>query len=361
MVGWQAQPMTKDSVRPPRFSFPFYSMRCHILLSLPLILLTSMTLQAGTQTQAELLAAMPREIIDTLAGSGRPDKNGLVGTNRREGWIHAALQRGAMLMLSVGAARGDKAVAEDAWRAIDAVFSRQKPEGNFESGSFQGRTQSRGDDLSGTSFWLSELCEALLVVRESPLADQFKERIDALLPKIRSAAHWLAAGEAELARGDSKAPNRLFFDAKAFGFAALLTDDDSLMPAGERFFEAGLKMQREDGAFDERGGGDTSYQAVNLLKLQVLALRFPQKRLSEVVSRGMKWELARILPTGEVSTAENTRVRPGGESFLGHEKAVNYGEVVLALLYYSASTGDKQAADAAARSFKFGRELARKK
>lgn len=336
-------------------------MSCRFLVTLALILLASRPLQAAGKSQAELLAAMPREILDALAGSGRPDKNGLVGTNRREGWIHAALQRGAMLMLAVGAARGDKAVAEDAWRAIDAAFARQKPEGNFESGSFQGRTQSRGDDLSGTAFWLSELCEALLVVRESPLADHFKERIDALLPKIKSAAHWLAAGEAELARGDSKAPNRLCFDAKAFGFAGLLTGDESLMPVGERFFEAGLKMQREDGAFDERGGGDTSYQAVSLLKLQVLALRFPQERLDEVVARGMKWELARILPSGEVSTAENTRVRPGGESFLGHEKRVNYGEVVLALLYYSASTGDTEAADAAARAFKFGRELARKR
>lgn len=336
-------------------------MRPRLLFTLSLVLMASPPVQAAGKTQAQMLAGMPQEIMDTLAGSGRPDKSGLVGTNRREGWIHAALQRGAMLMLSVGAARGDKAAAEDAWRAVDATFSRQKQDGSFEKGSFQGKTLSRGDDLSGTSFWLSELCEALLVVRESPLADHFKARIDALLPRIKSAVRWLAAGEAELARGDSKAPNRLFFDAKAFGFAGLLTGDESLMPVGERFFEAGLKMQRADGAFDERGGGDTSYQAVNLLKLQVLALRFPQDRTDAVVARGMKWELARILPTGEVSTAENTRVRPGGESFLGHEKSVNYGEVVLALLYYSASTGDTEAADAAARAFKFGRELARKR
>ena len=328
---------------------------------LPLLLCACICSQAAGKTQAELLAGMPREIIVPLSRSGRPDENGLVGTNRREGWIHAALQRGAMLMLSVGAARGDKAAAEDAWRAVDVVFAHQKPEGNFESGSFQGRTQSRGDDLSGTSFWLSELCEALLVVRESPLADQFKARIDALLPKIQSATRWLAAGEAELARGDSKAPNRLFFDAKAFGFASLLTRVESFMPISKRFMEAGLKMQREDGAFDERGGGDTSYQAVNLLKLQVLAMHLPDPRIDGVVYRGMKWELARILPTGEVSTAENTRVRPGGESFLGHEKTVNYSEVVLALLYYSARTGDREAADAAARAYKYGRELANRK
>lgn len=336
-------------------------MRHRLLFTLSFVLMASPPLRAVGKTQAQMLAAMPREIIDALAGSGRPDKSGLVGTNRREGWIHAALQRGAMLMLSVGAARGDKAVAEDAWRAIDTAFARQKPEGNFESGSFQGRTQSRGDDLSGTAFWLSELCEALLVVRESPLANHFKARIDALLPKIQSAARWLAAGEAELARGDSKAPNRLFFDAKAFGFAALLTHDESLMPVSKRFIAAGLKMQRENGAFDERGGGDTSYQAVNLLKLQVLAMHLPDLRIEDVVARGMKWELERMLPSGEVSTAENTRVRPGGETFLGHEKSVNYGEVVLALLYYSASTGDNEAADAASRAFKFGRELARKR
>lgn len=42
-------------------------------------------------------------------------------------------------------------------------------------------------------------------------------------------------------------------------------------------------------------------------------------------------------------------MRPGGETFLGHEKQVNVGEVLLALLYYHVRTGDREALQTAER------------
>ena len=190
---------------------------------------------------------------------------------------------------------------------------------------------------SDSAFWLSELSHGLLVLRESPLGAKFKDRIAGLLPKIRLAAQRLADGREDLERrADGKSPNRLCIDANAFSLTGLLLGDERLKEIGRHFVERALTLQREDGVFIERGGFDSSYQAVALLKLEVRSLYFPDAKVSDAIERGMKCELARVKPSGEVEVADNTRTGLGQDKFLGHEKGVNYGEVAQALLYHGA-------------------------
>lgn len=279
---------------------------------------------------ADLFKKMPKALLER-AGGAYPDKNGLVGHNR-DGFKAAAFQRGATLKLAIAAARGDAKRAADCWRAVEVTFAQQREEGHF------------GDPPSSVAFWLCELCRSLLVVRQSPLARDYEDRIALLLPKIGKAAYWLAKQREVLFRVDGHAPNRLFFDAEAFGLAGLLLKDEKLVGIAKEFLVRGMKLYRdEDGAFLERGGGDSSYQAVCLLRLQEIDLYFPDKRIEEAVVKGVKWELSRIGKDGTVTTEGNTRVRPGGEKFMGAEKQVNLGEVTLALLYFHARTGDADA------------------
>jgi hypothetical protein len=309
---------------------------------------------AGSAPMPEptLLRRLPPRMLDRMAASGMPDVNGLVGRNRGQ-WLHVALQRGAMLPLAVAAARGDRERAEAAWRAVDAAFSRQLPSGSFRMGSLEGRAPTRGDDLSGTSFWIGELCHALLVVQACPLGNDFADRIQALMPKIRRAAAWLHQGKAELEQYDRQTANRLGFDAQAFGLAGVVLADPALRETGDHFLRLALALQRPDGVLLEKGGGDSSYQAVSLLRLQVYACYLPSPELEAAIARGVRWELGRVKDTGEVDVSDNTRVRPGGERFLGAEKAVSYSEVALSLLYYWARRDDQQALTAAERAFDY--------
>jgi hypothetical protein len=261
----------------------------------------------------------------------------MVGHNRA-GFKASAFQRGATLTLAIAAARGDRQRAEDCWRAVDTTFTHQKEAGHF------------GDPATSVAFWLCELCRALLVVQESQLAGAYQDRIVGLLPKIGKAANWLAGQQATLIKADGDTPNRLFFSAEAFGFAGILLKDEKLIAIGKDFLVRGMKLFREeDGVFLEHGGGDSSYQAVNLLRLQEILLHFPDLKLDAAICKGMKWELARIAPDGTIRTEGNTRVRPGGEKFMGAEKQVNVGEVTLALLYFHLRTSDADALIAAQR------------
>ncbi|MDR3404582.1 MAG: hypothetical protein P4L99_18920 [Chthoniobacter sp.] len=294
---------------------------------------------AATPNHAELLRRMP---VALLAYSGAvPDAKGLIGYNR-DGFKAAAFQRGATVKLALAAARGDEKQADDCWRAVDAAFAHQMEEGHF------------GDPPTSVAFWLCELGRTLLVIQQSPLAGHFQDRITALKPKIARAAQWLAGQHAVLQREDRAAPNRLFFDAEAFFFTAQLLGDTALEKLGHEFIDQGMQLYRpEDGVFLEHNGADSSYQAVNLLRLQEIVLHFPDRKIEDAVARGVQWEIARIGPDGAVSTDGNTRVYAGGEKFMGHEKQVNIGEISLALLYYHERTGDPAALAAVERLHRY--------
>jgi hypothetical protein len=291
----------------------------------------------ATTTTAALLRSMPRDLLDH-AGGAYPDANGMVGRNRDGGFKAAALQRGATLKLAIHAARGEREKTEQCWNAVEATFAHQTPQGDF------------GDPPTSVAFWLCELNRALLVIAEGPLAADFNPRIEALKPKITRAAEWLLTQEGRLMKEDAHAPNRLFFDAEALLFTGKLVGDPDgeYGAAGRRFLAAGMKLFRqEDGVFLEHDGADSSYQAVNLLRLQEILIRIPDERITSAVERGMAWELSRVGPDGTIATDGNTRVHPGGEKFMGVEKQVNVGEVALAMLYYHARTGDARALEAA--------------
>ena len=312
--------------------------------------------QAARASEFEMLKKLPPEVVARFVKlGGAPDANGLVGSNHRLGWTGVSLQRGAVITLIVGAVQNDERLALEAWRAIDAAFAHQQTDGSFElKPSEPGQKLMPWYYTSDSAFWLCELSPGLLVLRESPLGVKFKERIAGLMPKIRLAAKRMADGREDLERrADGKSPNRLCIDANAFALTGLLLGDERLVEMGRHFVERALALQREDGVFIERGGFDSSYQAVALLKLEVRSMYFPDTKVSAAIERGMPCELARIKPTGEVEVDGNTRTGLGQEKFLGREKGVNYGEVAQALLYHGARRGRKDVIEMGERVLNF--------
>jgi hypothetical protein len=297
-----------------------------------------------TAQQLALLRKMPPDLL-RYTGGARPNADGMASYNK-DGFRSPEFQSGAMHYLVRAIVRRDERCTAEGWSAIDATFRYQNEQGGF------GQKGAPHGGPSAAAFWLAELDQAVLVLGESELGPKYKEQIDLLRPKIHKAARWLAlpSNRAYLKREDADAPNRLLFDALAYGLSGVLCNDDELKQIGRRFVDLAMAQYRaSDGVFLEKGGWDSSYQAVAALKLQVWTLYFPDKKLQAAVDRAIRWELGRIGPEGEVNVAGNTRTGLGQEQWMGHAKGVNLSEVTLCLLYQYAKTGDKDALVAARR------------
>jgi hypothetical protein len=294
--------------------------------------------------QLAVLEKIPPELLPYIGGA-RPNADGMVGYNR-DGFRSPEFQCGAMRSMVRAVVRGDAEGIDEGWRAIDAAFQFQSDKGHF------GREGSPRGGPSAVAFWLAELDQAVLTLRESKLEPKYRDRIDRLLPKIEKAARWLAEPrhQRRLEREDAEAPNRLLFDGLAYGLSGVLGRNDELKRAGRRFVDLAMtKFRESDGVFLEKGGHDSSYQAVAAMNLQIWMIYFPDEKLSAALRRAVRWERGRVGPDGQVDTTGNTRTGLGQEQWQGHEKGMNLSEITFCLLYEYALTGDKDSLAVARR------------
>ncbi|HEY3899852.1 MAG TPA: hypothetical protein VGM54_14630 [Chthoniobacter sp.] len=282
-------------------------------------------------TFCEILHRLPPDLIEyspTIPYAGES-----VSPKAAEG---AGFQPSAAMNLALAAARGDAPEASESWPGVDPVFAHQTKGGDF------------GSAPTAAAFTLCELTRALLVVQESPLASQFKDRVDALKPGVAKAAHWLTAQRGRLMWEDRASSNRLFAEAEAFLQCGRLLDDPNLVKIGRQFEDKGMKLFRPaDGVFPETGTADPNSEAASLVHLQEIVACYPDPRVEDSIAKGMQWELAHIGPDGTVRTDAKKPVFFGSKMLIGPEKAPSVGEILLALLYYSERTGDAASLTAA--------------
>ena len=121
-------------------------------------------------------------------------------------------------------------------------------------------------------------------------------------------------------------------------------DDPRLKESSSLLVKAALARRDKEGVFIERGGRDSSYNAVSILMGTHLSLYIPSPELEAAFKPAMAWLKTRIKPTGEVEVEGNTRTGVGKElSKSGVPKPVNYGEVSQTLWYYGALHDDTNA------------------
>jgi len=316
--------------------------RTAILVSSAVVL--ALVTHAAAAQELALLQKMPSDLFQ-FTGGARPDQNGMVSYNR-DGFKSPEFQRGAIHYMIRAIVRKDTTCVDEGWLAIDAAFRFQT-----ENGSFSRKGTPHGGP-SAVAFWLADLSQALLILRESELGPKYQTRIDQLMPKIGMAARWLAQPQYRdrLKREDADTPNRLLFDALAYGLSGILLDDADLQTMGRQFVDLAMARYRScDGVFLEKGGPDSSYQAVAALKLQIWVIHFPDKKLDAAIDRAVAWERSRVKENGQVEVSGNTRTGLGQEQWMGHDKGVNLSEITLCLLYHYARTGDEQSLAAARR------------
>ena len=300
--------------------------------------LSSIAFGTNFASEYELLRQAPPTAFEFIADKSEPDEQGFVGFNHIDGkWYEAGMQRGGCRMLIGAVVAGDEKRADAAWRAIEVTFAHQADDGGFLSNPRPGdpHPATKAERVETAYFFLQELGRALLVVRGSPMEGHFHDRIEALEPKLRRATAFLQSGFDTIVLKCGHTANRLLIAAKAFGLCGVVLNDDTLKVSSGKLVAAALKRRDADGVFIERGGRDSSYNAVSLLMGQVLLLYLPNPDLDAAMVKTMAWERTRIKETGEVDVEGNTRTGVGRETGIsGHSKEVNYSEVAQALCYF---------------------------
>ncbi|HYD84076.1 MAG TPA: hypothetical protein VEA63_08475, partial [Opitutus sp.] len=257
----------------------------------------------------------------------------------------------------------DLAAADDCWRGIDTAFAHQRADGGFDAIVKPNGNSSRegGAAVETTYFFLQELGRAILVIRQSPHEAHFRERLVALEPKLRRAADFILAGYDTIIPKVGHTVNRVIIAAKAFGLCGLALDDPRMVEKSRQLIAHALTLRDAEGVFIEQGGRDSSYNVVSILFGQVLALHLPLPEFEAALPAAVKWQLTRILPSGDVDVSGNTRTGVGLEAdpFSGKAKSVNYTEVAMALALYGTIHQDKEVLAAADRVFAFKQENGR--
>jgi hypothetical protein len=292
-----------------------------------------------TAREVEILSALSGrhyfQALHSVKGSmSMINDAGAVGRNKKR-FSDVAAQRDALWLIRRGLINEDHQAVNKGVQAFAYAFNHQAPDGNFKNAKGVDAKTAVGVD----AFFLYSYTYAYLLLKDS---EQFRQQFLALSRhrgKMEKAVFWLKLNTKELYRQDRHTPNRLLFDAMAFFFAGKISSVEEFSDAGQYFIAEALKAQRDDGVFLEKGGYDTSYQAVNILNLCHLIFYVEQPELRATLRHSLRkavlWLDTKIDRAGIVSAAGNTRTGLGQEVQSGKKKDINYPEVALSL-YYSA-------------------------
>jgi hypothetical protein len=198
-------------------------------------------------------------------------------------------------------------------------FGRQTSDGGFNNCSdCTPPGIGTGDPFHSTSMFVEAVAKCLVLMRQSPSFTMYESYINQTLPKLIEGVSWLI-DPAVMARGignDRPYTHRRYILAAALGQTALLTTNQTLRQhlytLAATFAENGLALQNSSGFNPEKGGYDSSYNAVGLYYacnyLVVCPNSTLQQRLGQMLSKSLSWELTRMYPNGSANFTGNTRV-----------------------------------------------------
>lgn len=296
------------------------------------------------------LARIPARVCQVLVEQSALGPDGSLGRNRA-GYFHVRFQAGLHHWADAAVARSDAEAANQFVKALDYALGHEQDGGSFPAvippGLSGAGAPTQADLASGAAFFLASAGSGFLALRGSPWFQRdpglvaARDALSRAVPRLRAALGRLKTDRDLLARADARAPNRLLFDALAFVSLGQALGDPASIRIGLGFQAQALSLQSSAGFFVEGGGYDSSYNAVALaVGYRLLLLRPQDAGLSKALHRALDWEGTRIAPDGSLLTAGNSRVREGGERFLGAEKQVDVPHCAEALALAYAVTGE---------------------
>ncbi len=321
--------------------------------------------QVPTKSEWAVLSKIDTNLLAFLASVGVIDQNsGALGQNRN-GYISAGFQRYGSRFITYGILTKNLQLIDIGLRSIEYPLRYQNADGSFIDYS----PGVNGVIHPGSmAFYLHDVGHSLVLCKNSKWFQESTEtvglrtRIERLKAPLTKSLNWLISREADLVRGDGNGngTNRLWVDANAYYLMGRGLDRIDAVRLGEKFANLALQQQNAAGAFLEKNGFDSSYQAVSLHQALIFYMNLSSQANQRpivwaAIQRGMILEYRYILPTGEVETKGNTRVYAGGETYVGYEKNVDYLAVVQSLRYYYELSQDINSKNAADRSWAYYR------
>jgi len=313
----------------------------------------------GAAAPADMIAVyqrIPEQIaIYAYNRNLRPSSNGLSGRNK-DGWLQVGFQHRAMVAMTLAAANGDCEAMEGLWPAVTQAFAHQKQNGSFEMAAvIDGHPTHADREPTSDAFFMADLIEALLILQKGPLAETYKDRLRALDEPILRAAIFMARPDSQHAMllRDTPTADRLFVDAKALIFAGSYTKAPAVIQVGHRILNVALSRQRPDGVFIEKGGSDSSYNAISLLHLTEIAAFLEEPQLMTALRKGFEWQQGRVNSDGSIIVEGNTRTGASQEIYFGKPKGIHYHEVARAFALYGTLAKDQVAIDTALKIVKY--------
>ncbi len=256
--------------------------------------------------------------------------------DRDQAW-YVELQREGARWVEAGIVHGDTASVDWGLRQLAWGFAQMQSDGSFTC----------RDPFHSASFLVESTARSLLLLRASSKNKNLPPAALEMMPRLLTCARWLASPVHEKTLVKQKIyTHRRFLLGAALEQTASLHDDEELHQRARSLVMEGLSLQREDGAFPEKGGHDCSYHAVALIYLQRYLLLTPpgswRNQCDTAAHRGIRWLGTRIDEEGRVNVAGNTRTGQQQEvGRTGAIKQVNFPEVASALMLYAYRSGDE--------------------
>jgi hypothetical protein len=275
-------------------------------------------------------------LMKTISPTGANGINVKWELNQSPKWFIEAQKSGENLVIG-GLVRNDPQAIQAGFKMFDWGFARQA-----DDGSFAGTTGA----FHSTSFFVQSVAHSLLVLEQSPQAGKYAAQIAHYKPRVHRAARWMIQPQIWNKGIQRNLPytHRSYLVAAALGLTGKLTGDQELVRYSRLSIEAGLSMQRPDGANPEKGGYDSSYHMVGLVYAQRWAMYSPKDSLTPkviaMINRGLDWAGTKILPTGEISTLGNTRTAGQETGTLGKVKGVDHKMAFRGFAYWGLVTGN---------------------
>jgi hypothetical protein len=300
------------------------------------ITLLAMVFQVFAGEYAFVTSPAYMELVNTprTAPADWREQSGAVFMNREwekdpaRKW-YVETQRDGGRWVQAGLAHRNGESVEWGLKQLEWGFARMKEDGSFDC----------DDAFHSASFLVETTAHSILLIEASPMAGRFQTRVDALKKPLLKCALWMASPvNFRAAENQRIYGHRRFLVGCGLMQSALIHDHEELRRVALYFIQDGIRLQRQDGAFPEKGGHDSSYHAVALIYLQRLLLvtpeEFQQPSWHLAAQSGNAWLASRIDPQGVVSVKGNTRTGSGQEvGRTGTVKKVNRPEVAMALLY----------------------------
>ena len=290
---------------------------------------------------------------DWRTQSGAMGVNARWETNKALPWFIED-QRFGGDYISAGLAFGNKDQVRWGLKVLAWGYARMETDGEFK----------HPDSYHSSSFFVESTARALLLIESSPWRAEFANQVNALKPKLLTAARWMVRPDVHTAawedpknwRGERPYAHRRYLDAAAIGEVGVLFNDKGLIAKSAALVRDGIAFQRADGVNPEKGGYDSHYQALGLgyacSYYQMVADDALRAEMKPMLDKAFAWLLTRIKDDGSVDVAGNTRTGLGQEvARSGKPKGIEYRHIVRSLAHWSQLTQNPVLENKARRIF----------